>query len=318
MRFLTALLKLIRFPNLFFIALTQVLFYYAILRPLIAGTGKTPLLQPVLFWLLTIASVLIAAAGYIINDYFDINIDEVNKPRKNVVDQVITRRWAMLLHFIFSGTGLLLSFWVSWHTGLWYIVLANFLSIGLLFAYSASLKKKLLTGNVLISLLTAWVILILCLSEAGPVLFPFSNAMADATLEARSKIFRIGMLYAGFAFVSNLIREAVKDMEDMEGDARYGCKTMPIVWGLNAAKVYVAVWLVVLITILVIVQFYVLHFRWWMPVTYSFVCIVAPLIYIFYRLFPALNNRDFHRLSNWIKTVIFTGILSMLFFYFFL
>lgn len=318
MRFTTALLKLIRFPNLFFIAITQGLFYYCVLVPLINVTGKEPLLQPVLFWLLLLASVLIAAAGYIINDYFDINIDEINKPNKNVVDQVITRRWAMLLHFLFSGTGLLLSFWVSWKTGLWYIVLANFLSIGLLFAYSASLKKKLLTGNILISLLTAWVILILCLSEAGPLLFPFRSGVSIADLDARSKIFRIGMLYAGFAFVSNLIREAVKDMEDMEGDARYGCKTMPIVWGLNVSKVYVAVWLVVLIAILVIVQFYVLHFRWWLPVSYSFICIVGPLLLVFYRLFPATSNHDFHGLSNWIKTVMLTGILSLVFFYFFL
>lgn len=315
MRFTAALLKLIRLPNLFFIALTQVLFYYAVVLPVLGQVGQQPELNEFHLYLLVIASVLIAAAGYIINDYFDINIDEVNKPNKNVVDQVISRRWAMLLHFIFSGIGLLISFYLSWKTHHWYIVITNFICIGLLFGYSVSLKRKLLSGNILISLLTAWVILILTTSEAFYLYFSQTDLLI---LEAHSKIIRIGNLYAGFAFVSSLIREAIKDMEDREGDARYGCRTMPIVWGLNTAKVYVAVWLVVLIAILVIVQFYVLQFRWWLPVTYSIVLIIAPLIYIFYRLFSASRPADFHHLSGWIKAVMLTGILSMIFFYFFL
>lgn len=315
MRFTAALIKLIRLPNLFFIALTQLLFYYAVVVPVLKQAGHTPELNEIHLYLLVAASVLIAAAGYIINDYFDINIDEVNKPRKNVVDQVISRRWAMLLHFIFSGIGLLISLYLSWKTSHWYIVITNFLCIGLLFGYSLSLKRKLLSGNILISLLTAWVILIITSSEA----FYLYNTAADSlVLEAHRKIIRIGNLYAGFAFISSLIREAIKDMEDMDGDAKYGCRTMPIVWGVNTSKVYVAVWLVVLIAILVIVQFYVLQFRWWMPVTYSFVLIIAPMLYIFYRLFSATRPADFHHLSGWIKAVMFTGILSMIFFYFFL
>jgi 4-hydroxybenzoate polyprenyltransferase len=315
MRFTAALLKLIRLPNLFFIALTQVLFYYAVVVPVLHQVGQQPELNQFHFYLLVASSVLIAAAGYIINDYFDINIDEVNKPLKNVVDQVISRRWAMLLHFIFSGLGLVLSLYLSWQTGHWYIVITNFICIGLLFGYSVSLKRKLLSGNILISLLTAWVILIITTSEA---FYLYYTQVDTLVLEAHRKIIRIGNLYAGFAFISSLIREAIKDMEDREGDARYGCRTMPIVWGLNTAKVYVGVWLVVLIAILVIVQFYVLQFRWWMPVTYSFVLIIAPMIYIFYKLFAASHPADFHRLSGWIKAVMLTGIVSMIFFYFFL
>ena len=315
MRFTAALIKLIRLPNLFFIALTQLLFYYAVVVPVLNQVGHTPELNEIHLYLLVAASVLIAAAGYIINDYFDINIDEVNKPRRTVVDQVISRRWAMLLHFIFSGIGLLISLYLSWKTSHWYIVITNFLCIGLLFGYSLALKRKLLSGNILISLLTAWVVLIITSSEA----FYLYNTAADSlVLEAHRKIIRIGNLYAGFAFISSLIREAIKDMEDMDGDAKYGCRTMPIVWGVNTSKVYVAVWLVVLIAILVIVQFYVLQFRWWMPVTYSFVLIIAPMLYIFYRLFSATRPADFHHLSGWIKAVMFTGILSMIFFYFFL
>ena len=140
--------------------------------PVLKQVGQVPELNDLQLSHLVAASVFIAAAGYIINDYFDINIDEVNKPRKNVVDQVISRRWAMLLHFIFSGIGLGLSFYLSLSTNQWSIVITNFICIGLLFGYSASLKRKLLSGNILISLLTAWVILIITSTESYYLYYP--------------------------------------------------------------------------------------------------------------------------------------------------
>lgn len=315
MRLIVAFFRMVRLPNLIFIALTQLLFYYCILLPILQQVDAQPLLRGwLLVWLLC-ASVLIAAAGYIINDYFDINIDEVNKPHKNVVNHIVSRRWAMVWHFLLSSSGILLSLVVSWKTGLWYIVITNTACVLLLFGYSVSLKKKLLSGNVLISLLTAWVILVLCLSESDPI---FYTLIDPPLLEAHAKIMRLGFLYAGFAFVSSLVREAIKDMEDMEGDARYGCKTMPIVWGVHATKVYVAVWLIVLVTTLVIVQVYALQFRWWWPVAYSVLFIIAPLGYILYKLFYAGTAGQFHHLSNMTKLVMLTGILSMAFFYFYI
>jgi len=315
MRLLAAFLKLIRLPNLFFIFLTQFLFYYCILLPLLKPAGITATIDEKSFFLLTAASILIAAAGYIINDYFDINIDQVNKPEKNVVDSVIKRRWAMLLHFIISGMGILVSFWVSWRTGLWYIVIANFFCVLLLFGYSVSLKRKLLSGNLLISLLTAWVVLIFCLSE---VHLAFRTAIDPEWLVIQNKIMRLGFLYAGFAFILSVIREAIKDMEDMEGDVRYGSRTIPIVWGISATKIYVAVWLIVLIALVIIVEIYILQFPWWWPFLYSAVFIIAPLVYLFLKLYKAKIPRQFHWLSNWTKFIMLTGILSMGFFYFYL
>jgi len=315
MRLLVASLKLIRFPNLFFIFLTQFLFYYCILLPLLKPAGIVATIDETSFFLLTTASVLIAAAGYIINDYFDINIDQVNKPEKNVVDRVIPRRWAMLLHFIISSIGVLISFWVSWRTGLWYIVMANFACVFLLFGYSVALKRKLLSGNLLISFLTAWVVLILCLSELH---LAFRTQIDLAWLDIQNKIMRIGFVYAAFAFILSVIREAVKDMEDMEGDARYGSKTIPIVWGVSAAKIYVAVWLIVLIALVVVIEIYILQFQWWLPFLYSVIFIIAPLVWLFLKLYKAITSPDFHRLSNWTKLIMLTGVLSMAFFYFYL
>jgi 4-hydroxybenzoate polyprenyltransferase len=313
MKLVGAFIKMIRLPNLFFIVLTQVLFHITILDKILHPLGVWPVIDGLNFVFLATASILIAAAGYIINDYFDINIDQVNKPKTNVVDSEIPRRWAMALHFVLSGAGLLLSAYVAWKTGLWYIIIGNFICVLLLFGYSVSLKRKLLIGNVIISLLTAWVILILCLAE-----IKITSQIQPLLSEASNKIIRIGILYAAFAFISSLIREAIKDIEDMQGDERYGCRTMPIVWGVNATKVYIAVWLIVILALLVVLQVYVFRFEWWAAMAYSILLIIVPFVIIFLRLFKAQTQKIYHQLSNWTKLVMLSGILSMVFFYFYL
>jgi len=310
MRLIAAFFRMTRPINLFFIALTQFLFYTFIIYPVLERAGQPPVIEGSNYWLLSAASVLIAAAGYIINDYFDINIDLVNKPSGNVVDSVISRRWAILWHFILSFSGVLLSAYVSWRTGLWFIVILNTICVMGLFGYSVTLKKKLLSGNILISLLTAWVIIILMLAEV------WSSSVHGAVINAR--ILRLGFLYGGFAFIISLIREAVKDMEDMNGDMRYGCKTMPIVWGVNATKVYVAVWLIVLMASMVILQAYVIQFEWWWPIVYSTVLIVLPLAYFLFLLYKSKTEKDFHQLSTLAKIIMLTGIVSMIFFKYYL
>lgn len=310
MRLVAAFLKLVRLPNLFFIALTQSLFQFCIFIPLFkdqVAKNDTPQ-----FILIVAASLCIAAAGYIINDYFDINIDEVNKPQQMVIDKVINRRWAIAWHFTLSFTGLVLTFLALPFLQKWYLILGNACCVALLWFYSTTFKKKLLIGNISIALLTAWTIMILFFSKVS-----FGDAFGTENI-TEHKLFRISFLYSAFAFISTLIREAIKDMEDREGDEKYGCRTMPIVWGINATKVYVAVWLVALIAMLIMVQVYVMQFRWWWLTLYSIFIIILPLVYIFSKLFKASSAKDFHALSGWIKLVMLTGILSMAFFYFYL
>lgn len=131
---------------------------------------------------------------------------------------------------------------------------------------------------------------------------------------ATIKFFRISFLYAGFAFISSLIREAIKDMEDMEGDEKYGCKTLPIVAGIRATKIYVSIWAVVLLAALVILQFYVLQFQWWYAIMYSVILVIVPLAYLLYKLPKATSVSEFSALSRLSKIIMFTGIISMIFF----
>jgi 4-hydroxybenzoate polyprenyltransferase len=317
MKLTAAFFKLIRWPNLLFICITQVLFYYSFVYPPFSRQfpDYQNVLSPGLFYLLAIASLLIAAAGYIINDYFDLNIDKINKPHDQVIGTVIRRRWAIIWHMLFSSIGILVSFYISFRSGNWLIGSLNLLAVVLLWFYSTTFKKQLLIGNITISLLTAWVILVLYVAEVKFHLV-FSSADNGHLFYIR-QLFKIAILYGGFAFVISLIREVIKDMEDMNGDEQYGCKTMPIAWGIPASKVFVATWLVVLIGTLVIIQFYVIQLQWWWFAAYSILLIIAPLLNIFRKLYDSVTAADYHRLSSMIKMVMFTGILSMLLFKFY-
>ncbi len=302
MKLMTSFLRLIRWQNLVFIVLTQTLFYFCVYKSLY--TEAESLRQ---FVWLVIASVLIAAAGYIINDYFDLNIDAINKPDQNVINSVISRRWAILWHLLFSLLGILAtSIAISFYK--WYLVGANIVCVLLLWLYSTSFKRKVLIGNVVISLLTAWSILIIFFAKV-----PFSAAFG-ATDIVTVKFFRVAFLYASFAFILSLIREAIKDVEDMEGDRRYGCVTLPIIAGVAATKMYTTVWMVVLIAALFIVQLYTLQFGWFWAVLYSLLFVIGPLVYLLKKHSGAVSKQDFAQASRLTKWIMLAGILSMIFF----
>ncbi len=311
MKLISAFLRLVRWPNLVFIIITQFLFewsIYARVYPM-----QFELSNHFQFSLILLASVFIAAAGYIINDYFDQNIDQINKPTKMVVNTIINRRWVIFWHMVLSLAGLFFTMLALPIQLYWHLVLGNLGAILLLWFYSTNFKKQLLIGNIIISLLTAWVILILFFAK-------FPLLLDELLLVDHDKVrfFRLSILYASFAFIISLVREVVKDMEDIEGDQKYGCTTMPIVWGIRASKVFVAVWMVVLIAALIILQFYVLGLGWWQSALYCFVLIILPLLVVLKKLYHANTPESFHTVSNWIKLVMFTGIISMLFFRFYL
>ena len=313
MKLLFAFFRLVRWKNLLFIALTQFLFYYCIIVPSLPVSYyllPDTLTQP-LFLFLVLSSIFIAAAGYIINDYFDINIDRINKPDKMVVEKIINRRWAILLHWLITTVGLIISLYVGFKTS-FIVFIANVVCTLLLWFYSTTFKKKLLSGNIIISLLTAWTVLVLYF--ATNIVYHSSKGLSPDIYAAMNRIFKFAVLYGGFAFIISLVREVVKDIEDMEGDAKYNCKTMPIVWGIPTSKVFAGVWLVVLIGTLSIIQFYAFQLGWLLISFYSFVIVVFPLMWILRKLYVAHNSKQYHQLSQIIKLVMLFGILSLFFF----
>ncbi len=318
MKIIGAFFRLIRWPNLVFIALTQCLFFFCVINSII----DTPILHIYslgYFFLIVVSSVMIAAAGYIINDYFDLQIDSINKPSRVVIDKILKRRWAIVWHFVLSSAGVLLSIVFSWKTGNWIIAIGNTLCVFLLWFYSTTFKKKLLVGNIIISALTGWVILVLYFA------YTYSNNASPLFIEGwenhnygfnAGKLYKFTALYAGFAFIVSLIREVVKDLEDMEGDAKYNCYTMPIVWGVPATKVFTGVWLVIIISAISIILVYAWQLGWRISVIYCIALIIMPLLFILKNLYKAVTFRDYNKVSSSIKFVMLAGILSMLFFLF--
>lgn len=274
-----------------------------------AGTA-----EDINFYLIALTYLFIAAAGYIINDYFDINIDQVNKPNKVIVGFFIKRRWVIFWHLLFSIIGIFVSTISFPFNQYWHIHLSNLLTILLLWFYSTNFKKQVLIGNIIISLLTVWSIAVVYFSK-----FTF-QAITHPNINdfANFKFAKLMLLYSVFAFILTLIREALKDMEDIEGDEKFGCKTLPIVWGLKPTKIYISIWLVVVIAILFIIQLYAIPFGWWYSIVYCIILIILPLLIVLFKLRKAFTSKDFHKLSTYIKFTMFTGILSMLFFYFLL
>lgn len=308
MKLLLGFFKLIRLPNLIFIALAQILFQYCIYQPLYEG--QLPSEDLLRFIFILFGSLFIAAGGYVINDYFDVDIDEVNKPDALVVGKVISRRWAMAWHFMLSTSGLIFTFFAMASLRQFYLVVINAVAVLLLWFYSTKYKKSFLIGNLLIALLVSWSILVVFFSKIDPL-------EVMGTHSARHlRLFRFALLYAGFAFLSTLARELVKDVEDREGDRRYGCKTLPIIWGIPVAKLFTAVWIAMLILLLAAVLFYLLQLNFQWVFLYTLFFVFIPLLDWVRRLRLATTNQEFGLLSRYLKWILLLGILSMGFFYF--
>jgi 4-hydroxybenzoate polyprenyltransferase len=274
--FIEAVLKLTRFGNLVIIGLAQ---YFT------AGflIDKSLVLDVRLF-LLSCSTVLIAAAGYIINDYYDVKIDFINKPERVVIGRSIARRYAILFHVALSCLGILIGAYLSLKVGA-----LNIISVFLLWLYSNNLKRLPLIGNITVALLTALAIYMV------EVYFKTGNSLI--------------LIYASFAFFMTLIREIIKDMEDLKGDNTFGCKTLPIIWGLRKTKIIIYIILVIFsITVLLLNQFYV-----GLPIYYFLICLFIPLLILTLRLIRADRMKDFAWLSTFSKLIMLLGILSMAF-----
>ncbi|SKD00196.1 4-hydroxybenzoate polyprenyltransferase [Chitinophaga ginsengisegetis] len=309
MKLWAAFFKLIRYPNLIYIGLTQFLLQYCVVEPVLRSSGEEPSLPVPQFILLSLSTVLVAAAGYIINDYFDINIDIVNKPDKMVLDKIISRRWAMAWHTMLNLAGVSLGFLVAWKTGQFYLGFTQVICSLLLWFYSTSFKRQVLIGNVVISLLTALAVVVVGFYEKQ-IYHSFEAIMSPTG----RKLIQIIGVYALFAFLISMVREIVKDLEDMMGDSKDGCRTLPIVWGVLAAKRFCNALLLALIIIILLVEIRVWILGWYVAIGYLLLFVQVPCVYIYLVLKKANLPEHYHRVSSLVKVIMLTGILSMIFF----
>lgn len=292
--------RLVRWKNLLIIALTQYLIRYTLLIPFVDFLS----LDNIQFMLLVASTILVAAAGYIINDYFDIQVDQLNN-RKVIIGNSIKRREAMALHFIFSGIGVGLGFYLGWQVGMWNLGFINLFSASALWFYSTHFKRNYLSGNLLISLLSALVLLIVALYDILPA--------AELNDINALMVFKIICIYAVFAFITTFIREIVKDLEDLDGDKKMGYQTYAIITGVEKAKSVIQTLSLATITGIA----WILYSQFQTDI-YSFLYVLifveAPFIFFLWKIKKAKSSIDFHASSSWIKIIMLTGTLSMLVF----
>lgn len=289
--------KLIRTKNLLIIALSQYLIRYALIIPLTDSNS----LSDLQFFYLVLSTLFIAAAGYIINDYFDTQVDRLND-RKLIIGQSIKRREAILLHFVFSGIGVFLGFYLGWRVGIINLGFINLFCSSALWFYSTHFKRAYLSGNILISLLAALVILIIPLYEIIPN--PTENS---------ENAFYVICNYAIFAFFTTFMREVIKDFEDSVGDKKMGYFTFAIVSGHSALRSVQLISLVLILVIAAVPTIQIIYKAYY-AAAYVILAIELPFIYFFIKLFSVSEKKGYHNLSQIIKLIMLTGTLSMLVF----
>ncbi|MCX6333017.1 MAG: geranylgeranylglycerol-phosphate geranylgeranyltransferase [Bacteroidia bacterium] len=259
------------------------------------------------FMILVFATVCITAAGYVINDYFDIKTDLINRG-KVIVGTRISRQKAMMWHSVFNIAGVAAGFYVSARAGYFWMGILFLLVSGLLYFYSASYKRQFLVGNLIVSILTAMVPLLVIFYE-WPAIYRYYTLNATDVPKLDFLFYWIGG-FALFAFLTTLTREIIKDIEDFEGDMAYGRNTIPVVIGIPASKVVSVILLVITVALLYLVWFFYVHD--WITLAYMSVAVVLPLLLVIYRVASGRNKGHIHSASNIMKLAMLTGILYSL------
>ena len=318
-----AFLKLIRLPNLLIIAFTQYMIRLCLIEPILKASGFELQMTDLEFSFLVLAVVFVSAAGYIINDYFDVRIDNINKPEQLVIDKGVKRRVAMGAHAVLSCLGVAIGIFLSWKCN---ILMAGstlfiFSVIGLWF-YSTNFKYQFFTGNLIVSLLTGMTPFMVALFEVPLEIIKYNTQLVDQQTHLDTTTTSSVLVWTGAysiaAFALSLIREMIKDMEDVEGDMEYGCRTIPIVLGMKKAKL-IATGMILLFMAGI---GYVQHYQYGLKEKYSFlyflVLIQLPLLFILFQTFTAKEKKHFHLASVVVKIVMLVGISFLFVLKFFL
>ena len=295
-------LKLIRYQNLLLLAFMQFIFRFGFLKFQTVFLSLTDWQ----YGLLIISTVLIAAAGYIINDIMDQETDNYNKSNTVIIGKSISEKAAYNLYFVLNITGVGIGYYLAnvihkpSFAGAFIIISAT------LYMYATSLKQMILIGNIIVALLLSFSVLIIGLFDLLPATY-------DGNQAEMGTLFSILIDYAVFAFIINLIREIVKDMEDVDGDYNQGMNTLPIAIGISrTAKIVSVLGIIATVILLWYINSNLMLSKLYFAVIYGLLFIVGPIIFFVVKVWNAKSKKDFHLLSTVLKWVIFFGILSIL------
>jgi 4-hydroxybenzoate polyprenyltransferase len=247
---------------------------------------------------------MIAAAGYIINDIMDQETDHDNKPSRVVIGKGVSEAMGYNLYFLLNVAAVGIGFYLSnvimkpTFGGLFIII------VTILYMYATTLKQMLLIGNLAVAMVLSFSILIIAVYDLLPLTF-------DSNRVQMGVIFSILLDYAIFAFALNLIREIVKDMEDIEGDKNQEMNTLPIAIGIKTTgKIVFGFGVLASIVLLWYINTYLMANQLYYATVYGLLFVVSPMVFFVVRMWTAATKKEFHFLSLLLKWIIFFGILS--------
>ncbi|MFD2033626.1 geranylgeranylglycerol-phosphate geranylgeranyltransferase [Belliella marina] len=274
-----SLLKISRPANLLIVAFAQMMAAYFLVE---TNRRGLPVLQDIDLYLMVLATVILTAGGYVINDYYDVKIDYINKPNEVVIGKGMRRRVAIFYHTLLNFTGIGIAWIVSPRIGVIFFIAAF-----LLWLYSNLLKRLPFVGNFVVALLT------------GTAIWMVGYYYQKSEL--------LVLTYAIFAFFINLIREIIKDIEDRQGDRKHGCRTLPIVIGFRNTKRVIFAIAIVFVCAILVVTFKINN----SSLFYYFGGLSFLFFLFMYKIYVADRKAHFTELSVLSKLLMLTGIISM-------
>ena len=294
-------LQLIRYKNLLLLALMQLIIRFGYLEQI-----HIPL--SLFYWqyaLLILATVLIAAGGYVINDIFDQETDQHNKPNKVIIGTFISETTAYSIYSALTIAGVACGFVLSNSISHPNFAILFVLIATLLYIYASTIKQIAVIGNILIAALLAFSVIIIGIFDIFPNTF-------ESNQQQMALAFSILLDYAKFAFFINLVREMIKDIEDIEGDKIQEMKTLPIIIGtIKTTKIAFILLLVPTLYLFYYLNQYLFSNNLYYGIFYLMILVIAPIILCLIRIWNAKEKKDFRQISIILKWIIFFGILSI-------
>jgi len=307
---LKAFCQIARWQNLILLLILIWVMQQWVVVPVLHHALFTNVLPWWILVLLMLSIVLIAAGGYAINDYFDVKIDRINRPDKVVVTTEISKQEAIRFHQVLTIIGVAIGLAVAWWCRSWVVALVMILVPGLLWFYSSSYKRQFVIGNLIISLLSALPTLLIAIVNIGRLQHLYGDIMDYSSIPHDLYSWLGG--FALFAFLTTLMREMMKDMEDIEGDRELECHTLPVRIGEWGTKWIISIIALLTIGILIWIGYFLLPYpHGWSTLSGRYIAfgIITPLIGSLWLMWAAKIPSDYHTAQSVMKFVMLMGIL---------
>lgn len=303
MQLLSSIWKMIRPTNLLIVAISQILIYLVYMQPLLGDAELV--LGGRLWWLFVLDTVLIAAAGYVINDVFDGAADRHNKPDRIFIDGIgLSHRAALCYYLALVLVGFLIATFIAIEIDELPLLCIYPIATLLLFLYSAAFKKLPLIGNLIVA--------IFCVFVPGIVLFAEWDKVVTLSNSKYQILISVFIAYMSFAFLSTMVREIVKDIEDLSGDEMAAYRTLPVVAGANFSR-----WTAFFFCLLLLASYSL----WIWPLPHAAragaawmvsILLLIPSLYVSVRVLLARTKSDYTHISKSLKIVMILSLIVFL------